>query len=52
MVHDKAKLYELGGVTTDRIVEIAARDSAGGIVARLADPAGLEPGMSGAPASS
>lgn len=45
----------LAWVTTtpdSRIVEIAARDSAGGIVARLADPAGLEPGMSGAPASS
>ncbi len=33
------------------IVEIDARDSSGNVVARLADPSGLEPGGAGVPAS-
>jgi hypothetical protein len=40
------------GNRPSEVVEIVARDSAGAIIAHLADPSGLQPGASAAPASS
>ena len=40
------------GKRPSEVVEIVARDNAGTIIARLADPSGLSPGASAAPASS
>jgi len=40
------------GNRPSEVVEIVARDNAGTIIARLADPSGLSPGASAAPASS
>jgi len=40
------------GNQPSEVVEIVARDSAGTVIARLADPSGLQPGASAAPASS
>jgi hypothetical protein len=37
---------------SDKVVEIDARNSTGKIIARLADPSGLQAGAPGAPASS
>jgi hypothetical protein len=40
------------GNQPSEVVEIVARDTIGTIIARLADPSGLQPGASAAPASS